>query len=160
LRAEDRPAVEATLSGLRIPVAPVARSALHVYFSTDGPAPDVLALARPSLAAVEDPLRASLAAYVVSDLVDARVAPRGASPDPSRQPLDAFGFGAEEARRYDAATHVCAVPATFGLKAPLLHVWAAELLAYAVADAVGGVIVDALVPRVFPLARRPTLPPA
>jgi uncharacterized protein YegJ (DUF2314 family) len=104
-------------------------------------------------------MRGALARFVESEYVRVDVLARGELPEPPIEMLRAFGMGKEEEARLSAAKHVTHVATRFVLRHPLLHLWAAEVVARAVAVKVEGLVLDPIMPRVIPIARPPAPPP-
>ncbi|NOU31595.1 MAG: DUF2314 domain-containing protein [Polyangiaceae bacterium] len=93
----------------------------------------------------DEPLRSALTAYIASEELTVERKRRWWFRDPPKDILRSFGMGAEEERRYQAASHVVAVIAE-GSRA-----LAAYSVASGIADALDGVVVDPQgLPRVLP----------
>ncbi len=99
-----------------------------------------------------EPMRGTLLKYAETSLLTLRVGERDMLPEPSLEALEAFGLRDEEARRFEAATHLVHVHAVFQLVAPVLSLWGSLAAARAIAEALAGVVLDPQMPRLLPIA--------
>jgi len=139
---------------LRLSIEPVLQTQLGVYFTLRGAPPDPKSLALEGLATrARGPMAGALGELFARDLARALLVPRGKLPEPPGRLLRAMGAGEEEWRRFEAATHVAFIGASYGATPPPLHHWATFAAGGAVAEATGGVVLDPLMPRLLPLAQ-------
>jgi hypothetical protein len=138
---------------VHVPVPPTVMAQVAVYCGAAGAPEDVMAVVLAGLetrAAGE--MRSALRSFVEGKLFDFVVVARGDLPE--LRLVQNPQTGPDERKRFDEASHVVLLRASYAPSPPPLHHWALVAAAGAVAEATDGVVVDLLTRRMAPLDRR------
>lgn len=99
-----------------------------------------------------DPARADIREFLAKGMLRVKAGGRGDVSCPPWEALQWCRPGKMEERRFRGASHLVAVGTQDWLGAPRVGIWMAAAAARALADALGGVIIDGVVPRLIPCA--------
>jgi hypothetical protein len=144
-------------ASLRIPLPQTIPVAMVVYFRpAGGPLPDTKMLQARVVSWLDahatDPARDVLQHYIRLGLLLMKVKEKNAQAAPPVELLRRLRAGDEELRRYQEATHEILVGGGDAPGPPHFGLWCAIAASRAVAEAVSGVVLDPVLPRLEPIA--------
>jgi len=138
-------------TGTKVPLPEMAHALFVVYVRLEGDVPDLLPVVDRWLAEhAPAPLGEAVRGFAERFLTP-EVQVRDALPEPPIEYLRLFRLGELEERRLEEATHAIVIATPDILGHPRVGYWTALGAARALAQELGGVIMDADIPRVLPL---------
>lgn len=140
---------------VRLPIPEMLTAQLGVYCAPSGEPPDPMSVVLAGLEArATGRMRDALGAFFAKSLLRARVLPRAKLPDPPTNLLRGMRAGPEEMKRFEGASHVILVQASYLPAPPPFHHWSTLAAAGALAERMDGTVLDPLFPRLLPLDER------